>query len=270
MAQPPKVLRKNYFDIDFSGSATVTDAVASNDGADFLGLLQNRNNESGWMTTGSTDAAETQLDIDLGDVKEVDTMILLGMNFKDFEAWYYDPDTLAWISLGEVEDNTLDTYEYYLGEAVFAQLWRIKIYGTMVVDADKIMNQLIITQRVGQFIGWPGLKTPTMDRGRKNTETLSGKIHQIQKVGNFSIKLEFKKWPEAGDFALLEEMFFYLAQGFLFWPSGGDETQFRSKRIGYRNIDLYLMKVTSEWNPEWEMNIYQLGLNLSLSLGETI
>ena len=49
---------------------TVTDATADNDGQDFVDLMRNRRNDSGWATTQSNDAANTQLDIVMSEEPE--------------------------------------------------------------------------------------------------------------------------------------------------------------------------------------------------------
>jgi len=74
---------KNKIDLDNSdASITITDGTATDTGGDFVDQVRNRNNYSGWATTGSNDAANTQIDIDTTDQVTVDTLFLLQNNFS--------------------------------------------------------------------------------------------------------------------------------------------------------------------------------------------
>ena len=49
-----KFYRKSHIDFDrINPEITVTDSVATNDGQEFINFLRNRNNNSGWNTSGS-------------------------------------------------------------------------------------------------------------------------------------------------------------------------------------------------------------------------
>ena len=77
-------------------------------------------------------------------------------------------------------------------------------------------------------------------------------------------------WPSDADLTLLESLHFYNPKGFLFWPSAGDEEQFKYRRIGFRSRDIYLCGVISEWQPEWEKGIYVNGINMRVRLTEVL
>jgi hypothetical protein len=91
MAQQIKFFRKNYIDQSYSNiTLTVTDATASDTGSSILTYLQNRKNTSAWLTTGSADAANTQLDIDWGTSLDLDTLILVKHNFDAYTIQYWN------------------------------------------------------------------------------------------------------------------------------------------------------------------------------------
>ena len=270
----PKVLRKNYIDLSYSSpTITVTDSTATNDGSTFVDYLRNRDNESGWMTTGSNDAANTQLDIDMVDTKEVNTIILVKHNFKAFTIQYLDPVSSTYTDFSTPISETTNsdgTTEFYFDDVFFAKL-RIIITGTQTADDDKTLSQLIITQRVGQFSGPPVFKNPRLDRSRKKLESLSGKAHVIERVGRYQTRLDFKVWPSDADMTLIETMFFYLPQGFLFWPGGGGGVaQYKYMRQGFKQEDIYLVKCTNEWEPEWYKGVFVNGISLFVDLVESI
>ena len=57
-------LRKNHIDLNRPNPViTITDAAASNTGQDSVIFLRNRNNISGWLTTGSEDATPTVMTV---------------------------------------------------------------------------------------------------------------------------------------------------------------------------------------------------------------
>ena len=66
MSKQIKFWRKSFIDADRTNhEITITDTVAENTGQDFVRFLRNRNNNSGWNTSGSTDAAQTQILVNL-------------------------------------------------------------------------------------------------------------------------------------------------------------------------------------------------------------
>lgn len=272
MAQQPKVFKKNILDLDNENvTITATDDEASNAGQSFVAQLRNRNNITGWGTTGSSDTATTVLDINWIDARDVETIILIGHNFKDYtiQRWngsaFEDFDTPISVS------NSTDFVTEH--EVPLQQISRIRITITaaQVADADKKMRQLIVTSKLGagQFQGWPEVRKYEFNQKRRGTITLSGKYHLREQVGGNEYDLRFEVWPYDNDFQMIEKMFFESPQGFLFWPSGGDEAQFKYSRVGYRKQDIHLMKPSSEYSPVYEKN-YTNGVRMILKLVEVI
>ena len=102
-----KFFNKNHIDLDRPNPVlSVVDAVALNDGAAYLKYLRNRNNNSGWNTTGSTDAANTQLLFELFDLQKVDVVMLVVHNFKNYLIEYWDILTGSWQTYANVINNT--------------------------------------------------------------------------------------------------------------------------------------------------------------------
>lgn len=275
MSATPKVFRKNLIDLDYSqASISVTDEIADNDGQFSVDFLRNRDNESGFATTGSSDAANTQLDVDIGDLQAIDSIVLVMHNFKSYTIQYKDPDSGEYTDFSTPISLTANSKSTTIHQfdLVNAQHVRLIIKGTQVADADKVLRQLIITRKIknGQFSGWPVFKSVAIDLSKKANETLSGKIHQIESVGKYSLQMDFKTYPVADDIALLYSLHFDYPLGFLFWTGGGDEDQFQFSTGGYRPQDIYLMKCTTEWNPAWEKGYYKGGVNISVKMAETI
>lgn len=266
-----KIFKKNKIDLDYAAVVlTVTDAVATDDGANYIDFLRNRNNTSGWATTGSSDAANTQLDIDLGSRKDVDSLILIKMNFKSYTIQYYDEDTTSWADFStaiNVSANSTETKSHSF-TSVSARYFRIIITGAFTLNGDKFMTQLIVTESIGEFSFQPTIK-PVIDRSRKATKYLSGKSHIIKSVQSFSVDLAMPSQIDDTDLTIVESMFDSY-EGFLIWLCGGTISQYSSLRQGYRLEDIFLVNVTNEYVPEWGQSRYANGMKVDLKLTEVV
>lgn len=273
MGTQPKVFRKNIIDLDNPNvTITVSDDEATSDGDAFKDKIRNRDNANGWATTGSSDTATCYIEVDWIDEREVESIILVGHNFKDYtvKRWngaaFEDFDTAI---------NPTTSTDYVTEHEVPSQNLskiRIDINGTQTADDDKFLRQLIITSKIGagQFQGWPVVRKMAKNQSRKGSQTLSGKYHLREQVGSFEYDLQFKIWPYDADFQIIEAIYFENPNGVLFWLSGGDETQFKYDRVGYRAEDIFLMKPIGEFDPVPEKGIYSNGVNFNLRLVETI
>lgn len=275
MSQQPKVFKKNYLDLDYGSiSISITDSVATNTGQNFVDFMRNRNNTSGWMTTGSTDAANTEIDVTIGNTREIDTIIIVGNNFKNYKIENWNGSAFVDFSTPiNITDNTETTNEHFIG-AQDVTRFKITVNSTQTADADKRISQLIATRKVGngQFIGWPEFDNSRIDFQKKTTKTLSGKVHLKESIGGFSTRLRFRAWPKEAhdDFTMLEYMYYREKLGFLFWPSGGDDTQFTSKRRLFKKEEIYLCRCTNQFQLEWYKNLYSSGLNMNVDIEEVI
>lgn len=274
MSQQPMFFEKNKIDLNESNiSITVSDAVATNDGASFLDLMRNRNNTSGWITTDSTDAANTTITVDMVDTQDIDQILLLNHNLKAYTIKYWDGAAYQDFSTAISETTNTAVNSSYSFTQVSTSRVQIIITGAQTVDADKFIAQLILTAKInttGQLIGWPIFKKTQLDLSKRSVEAISGKLHVSDKVGAYRTEMTFKTWPESDDMTLLENVTLRQKRGFLFWPCGGDETQFSRVTEGWRLEDIFLCKVTSEWSPNWSRGIYTTGLDLKVKLSEVI
>ena len=273
MGAKPKLFIKNYLDLD-NPNVTITpsDDEATSNGLSSVSLLRNRNNISGWGTTGSSDTATTELDVNWIDLREVESIILVGHNFKSYTIQKWNGSSFVDFATPINVTNSTDfVTEHQISNQNISRI-KITITSTQVVDSDKFMRQLIVTRKLGagQFLGWPNIRKFQNNQNRKAQNTLSGKAHVRSGLGGFVYELDFKVWPYDSDFNMIEELFFRNYSGALFWPSGGDETQFRYSRVGYRNEDIVLVKPIGEFDPVWEKGIYSNGLNFTLKLTEVI
>jgi len=89
--QAPSFFRKNRIDLDVDGiTITVTDATATDKGDNFVDFVRNRKNSSGWATTGSNDAANTEFLIVSTDEYSLTDIFLFNHNFKAYTIQYWN------------------------------------------------------------------------------------------------------------------------------------------------------------------------------------
>lgn len=272
MSQQIRFFKKNKADLSNENVAiTVSDTVATNNGQDFVDFVRNRNNTSAWVTTGSTDAANTSLVIDFVDIIEIRDIILVGHNFKVFTIQYWNGSAYADFPT-PINETVNDEYvSHFITGTSSTSTSKIKIIitGAQTVDADKVLRQLIATEQEDQFNGWFQIKKPTIGLNKKRATMLSGKANVVDSIGKFSCTLEVKDLTDDDDLTLLETIFFK-RRGSLIWLCGGDEEQFSSIRIGYRKEDIYLVRPINEWTPEFYKSLYSAGIKAVMQLEESI
>lgn len=262
---------KNKIDLEQqSVSITVTDSIASNNGQEFVNFMRNRNNYSAWMTTDSEDAALTQLDIDLGDLRDITDILLIGHNFKDYTIQYkqglgsyLDFPTPINVS-GSTESSSLHNFNQVQATDI-----KIIISGTQVPDAEKILKQLIITDRIGQLKGWPVVKSPIVSTNKIKSKMLSGKTNIVESLEAFSCTLDVRHWSIQEDVSIVEDIYFR-REGVLMWINANAPEQFKLDLRGYRKEDIFLVRPQDEFRPELVRGIYDNGLKIAMKLVEVI
>jgi hypothetical protein len=270
MSSQIRFFKKNIIDLsDVNASITVTDSIAANNGQDFVNYLRNRKNSSAWVTTGSTDAALTELEVLMSSKDDLDSIIMVKHNFKAYTIQYWNG--VAWTDFSTPISETTNTFEttFHTFTAVQTEKIKIIIQGTMVADADKIMRQLIVTELLGKFNGWPIVKNPKISTNKKKNVMLSGKINLVETIENFSTKLEAKILKDSDDLDLVENIYFR-REGVLIWINSNDDDQFSSVRLGYRKEDIYLVRPIDDYSPEFFQGLYQTGIKFKMTLQESI
>lgn len=249
---------------DFENGNVVVTASEGNLTSD---RVIDRDNLTAWVTEGSLDANNTTLEIDMVDTRELDSVVLIGHNFKSFKVEYWNGS--AWSDFSPAADvtNGTETGSYFSVNTVFTSKVKLTVRGTHTPDDDKILKQFIVTRMIGQLQGWPIIKNPKMDRNLKVSKMLSGRKHVVENAPAYSARLDVKNWNNDADLTVVETLH-EMNEGFLFWPCGGDESQFATLRKGYRFEDIFLVRVVSAHIPEFYKGLYSTGLDISFDLAE--
>jgi len=98
---------------------------------------------------------------------------------------------------------------------------------------------------------------------------LSGKSNFVSQIGGFTVDLKLKYWNDDDDLTAIEQIYTNRLP-VLVWLCGGDEDQFTFKRIGYRMEDIYLMRPSNDYIPQWYSNIYTTGIDINIKLVEVV
>jgi len=265
-AQQIKFFRKSRCDYEFSYvSATASNSPAS------AGYPLQRSNRLGWGTSGSSDAENTTYQVNFGDVVTVDSIILINHNWKNYKIQYLASDGVTWTDFAPVVNPTTSTDSTTLHSvpSTVTTSLKVTIYGTQVANAEKILSQFIATSLIGQLTGWPVMDMPTLGRALQEQIVLSSKSRILSNIGRYSISLKFPIWNKTADITIIESLV-AANEGFLFWPCGGDQSQFFSVRLGYRLQDIFLMRVKTEYKPILYRGFYSVGMTIQLDLVEVI
>lgn len=266
---PPKIFKKSVIDLDQTNvTITVTDSIAIDTGETIADLVRDRKNTTGWATTDSDDTANTLFQVLFGDLFDIDSVFLIGNNFKDYDLEFFNGTVWAAV-IPAVTGNSNSVQFHSFAKLFDVEGIRVRINATFEVDADKFLNQLIVTEKLGQFNQFPILEHESSNN-RKRIKLVSGKSKIIQNSGSVAINIKHNNQIDDNDLNLVEIMFSSFS-GFLFWASGGDESQFRTQRIGFRNQDIFLMAPINEYNNPWGRDgRYCAGTDYEVKLVEVV
>lgn len=254
-----------FFNMNFADPnyrlATVT---VSNNSAESISLV-NRDNLFKWESIGSDDSNAITLLVDFGTARTVDTLILTNNNLKNFKLEYLN-GSAVWVQLLAETSNAESTY-FKQFTPVTTQKVRLTMNTTMTANAEKALQDFIVTQQIGQLAGYPKINFKP-DGVQKKKTMLNGKDKFVLSGFSSTITLTFQDYVGNSD----RDLFNTLAsstEAFLVWLSGGDATQFVHADLGYRLQDIYLVSVDKGYSHSFKDNLYFSGFNATLTLSET-
>jgi hypothetical protein len=266
MSSPIKFFRKSRCDYEFS----YVSATASNS-PDTAGAVLQRSNRNGWGTSGSSDAENTTLTINFGDTVTIDSILLILHNWKNYQIQYLASDGVTWTDFAPAVHPTTSTDSTTLHSVptTLTSSLKVTIFGTQVANSEKVLSQFIATTLIGTLTGYPVMDKPTLGRALQEQKLPSGKSRILSNIGGYSVSLKFPVWDVSADLTIFETLA-NANEGFLFWPCGGDESQFFSVRQGYRLQDIYLVRCKNEYQPALLHGRYAVGLVVQMDIIEVI
>lgn len=241
-----------------------------------------RNPITYWRSVGSTDATVETLDITLSASRTFDRLLLLDHNWKQFTAQYWNGSTYVNFasvvgldgSLGSISETVFskDT-AYYEFTPVTTDKVRITVTKTQVVDAQKYVAQIILTEELGTLTGYPKIKGLELNAQRRTEKMLSGRILSMRSDEVFKVTLEFDDYPNSlsDDIDLMFDVT-RLETSCLIWLCGGryGTTYFRKQLEGYRLRDVFSVQSTSPMKPIYTSNVYINPVNFAVTFEESV
>ena len=265
-----KFFRKNRGDIDDDNVAVTVssgEAVKNN--------LRDRVRYLKWISIGSSDIVTETIEIDFGALYDIDRLVLVRHNFKNFKVEY---DNAGWQDFTNVvtkegtqaniqETNNTKETSYYEFTSVNTQKIRVSIDTTQTVNAEKYIYEVIATEELGTLTGYP-VYNQSFSRNAIKKQTARGRAKYSILDESYTVNLSFDHYPTAADHTIILGLWNGLKE-FLIYPCGGNEDQFRFEQKGFRLEDIYLVWFSDTFDPNYEQNVYSLGLNYSVGLEET-
>ena len=157
-------------------------AVASSGGASSNNALS-ENRTSFWESADSTDATEETLEVTLSEPVRINRILLMQHNFKDFrisisgvnEVTDINNQVLTTDSEGyfNITNNEINTSYFSFGEALVLNV-SIKITATLTPNENKILRQLVATEEIATFLGFPEIAKIDFDMNESKTKTKAG------------------------------------------------------------------------------------------------
>jgi hypothetical protein len=262
-----KFFKKNRYDLtNVLPTTTVTDSVATETGEDFVNFMRNRNNTSGWMTTGSSDAGNTTIEIDFIDTVNIDSILLIGHNLKSFTLKYWNGSSWVDFSTPIAPTNVSKTSSLFEFTTATTQKLQLIILGTQTPNSEKVIKQFIATEIIGTFTEEPEV-SPVFDQERRVTKYLSGKSFVSKSLGGLNLQIKKSAVASSADLEIVETLFDSY-EGFLVYLSGGDDTQFEQQRKGYTLDDIFFMNCSNDLKSEYVQSRWKMGMPIDLKLVE--
>lgn len=258
--------------------------ASATNGSSTANYALDRNPFTYWYTVGSSDVSTETYTITLASPATINRILLLDHNFKQYTIQYFA--SAAWHNFTNVvgldgsvsgisETIFADNSSYYEFDSVTATSIKLTVTKTQLANQDKQLSQFIITNEIGTFMGFPQVKSVTVDRNSKVKKTLSGRF-SIQKADETAaFSLSFKSYPSSIIYNVDIDLLMALHDQdtpFLVWLCGGrrGSTYFNYTLRGFRLKDVYQMQIDKAYKLSYTESIYKNSLNCEVELVESI
>jgi hypothetical protein len=248
--------------LDATISATSGDAASAN--------AIDINPISFWRSVGTTDATTETITVTFNGDKTIDRIFLVDTNAKQFTVKYDNSGT--WTDFANVigldgskasisETAFADDTAYYEFDSVTTGSIQITLTTTQVANQEKYLCQIIATEEMGTFVGYPEWNKIKLDRNDAPRRTVGGKYSIIKSNETFEYQVAMKNYPSSSVYNVdidLVMSFHDSDEEFIVWPCGGRRgtDYFRYTIRGFRLKDVRQVQMFKEINISYMDNIY--------------
>ncbi len=268
-----------FFDENFALFKEGGDATATSNN-DAIRSILDVSRYTQWESIGSNDLTTETIVVSLPFAKEIDSLFLVDMNFKEFTVKYNSGGMFVdFANVYGINDESKGTINetdfsrdtaFYQFDAVTTDQIEIKVTKTQVANEQKYLGQFIMSEEIGTFEGFPRVQ-PESNRNETKARSLSRRIVAQKTYETNKIKINFKSHPFENDIAIINELF-DREDPFLIYPCGGRAgTQyFKMEQKNWRLRDIYNVQILGRLKNEWEKGVYLLGAKKSVTFEEHI
>lgn len=249
--------------------------VASSNTAD-QNLPLGTNKYFTWESSGSDDTTTETLTITLPESVEISRIFLIGHNFKQFQIKYGAAQNFAGVTGLDAYSGALISETTFARDAAYYEFTpvttdtvTITIDKTQTVDAEKEINQIIITNEIGTLVGYPKITGAKFDRDDRTDQSVSGRSHVEKGYETSSFGLDLSSYPGQADINILEGLH-DRNEAFLVWLNGGVPDNFTYTQRGFRVGDVYQMQTVGGLPTGYYKNIYPAAVEQSYRFLEVV
>jgi len=260
--------------------ASIVSIVSGDASADFA---IDRNILTFYRSVASDDTTTETLEVTFPGSRTISRLLLVDHNFKDFNVkydvagvWTDFANVLGLDgSLASVIETTFaDDTAYYEFTAVTTTKIQVNVLKTQVANAQKFISQIVVTDELGTFQGFPDFR-PLFDNNSRDKRMLSGRFSVQKGLQTFRGKLRFKRYPPGSPFNADLDLAFTLfdrLSPFIIWPSGGRRGAafFDFTLRGFRLKDIFTCHTRKDLKPMYRDNIYKNPVSLNLDISEVV
>lgn len=247
--------------------------VASSNTGD-QNLVLGTNKYYRWESIGSDDMTTETITITLPSAVAISRIFLLGHNFDTFQIQYGSSSDFANVTgLDSYSSNDIsetgfarDT-AYYEFDSVTTDTIILTVDTTQTTDAQKYINQIIVTNEIGTLTGFPNISGYNFDRNTRTERSASGRDHVEKGYEVVNISLGLSVYPVQADITMLESLH-DRNEPFLIWPMGGKPTNFKYEQKGFKVGDVFQVQTMGDLGVGFYKNLYKSGVEQSYKFRE--
>lgn len=256
--------------------------IVASSGTDAAERCLDRNPISYWRSVSSDDTVLETLEVSFSESMTFDRLFLQDHNFKEYTVQYFNGSIYVdFTNVVGIDGSTSGIDEtayardtsYYEFDEVSSTKILISVLKTQVVNAQKYLNQVIVTSELGTLQGYPLIKGTEISRNLRVDKTLSGRASVNKDDDFFKVQLDFKDYPASlsNDIDLIFSLHDFEST-FLIWLCGGKTGSnfFRKQMRGYRLRDVISVQMIQSLKPIYSDNVYVNSVNFSAAFQEAI
>ena len=253
--------------------------IAASTGSSGALFALDRNPLTVWRSSGSDDTTTETLTVSFPALTTFSRIFLVGHNFKEFNVQYNNSGFSHFSGVSGLDGSKANVSEtafadstaYYEVTPVTTDQIRIQVVKTQIVDDEKFLNQIIVTDELGTLVGYPEVSDIPVSRSARVGKMLSGRMKVQKSLPTLGVTLNLNPYPAGLEDDL--DLLFSLndrEEPFLTWLCGGrrGSSYFQYAIPGFRLGDVVPMQLVTDLSSRYKSNLYCGAIEASFELYE--